>query len=608
MRMGLVSYDFYPPIGGQGVEAYDLYRALQDQEEVDVVVFSSRENDIRDHVTIPARGVFGAGQFHFSLNVNRRISEVISGNRLDLLQIYGGPGGVLFFRTPRVPLVYVANHTYAQQYRYLGRPVYKPLMRLERIGYRRAQQIVAISTTTKESLVDDYKILPEKITVIPIGVDTSVFKPEGVKRLPASVLFVGRFCERKGLPLLIDSLKDVKSTRPDVTLYMVGEGELRSELQDHIERLRLSENVVFLGRVSGEELVKWYNRAEVLVVPSIFEGFGIVCIEAMACGTPVIATEGPGVVDIIDNQRNGILVKRDQSELAGAITKLLGDGELRDAMGWAGRKDVLERFNWEVVAEKFSSIYREISRNGSVDAGVEMSSTGHEFGEDYFESLSGTAILKGRKPFYHGFWTRYLRGSVPSGRLLDLGCGRGYFLSYAEKYYETVGIDISEFAIQSARQVTERSELHVGDAAELAFSDGYFDVITCFDLLEHSHKPELVIRECNRALRKNGLIVLSVPNTGSLGRRWKKGDWFGYRDSTHVSVLTNEKWLEILRSNGFEIKDTRYDGLWDSPYFSRAPKAMQHLFFKFPFSVLFGLGIRFPKGLGENLCIVAKKR
>ncbi|MCG2796679.1 MAG: glycosyltransferase [Actinomycetia bacterium] len=390
MRIGLVSYDFYPPIGGQGVEAYELYKALQNQEEVDVVVFSSRENDIPCHIDVPTVNALGVGQFHFSLKVGGIIRDLDRKNRIDLLQVYGGPGGVLIYRKPPVPLVFVANHTYGQQYRYLGKKAYRLLMRVEGRGYRLADRIVAISTTTRDSLINDYGIPPDKVRVIPVGVDTNRFRPLGIERIPHSILYVGRLCERKGIPLLIDSLKDAKVSIPDIRLYIVGEGELKSKLQDHVERMKLSENVVFLGRVSGEELVKWYNRVEVMVVPSIFEGFGIVCIEAMACGTPVIATECPGVVDIIDDKRNGILVNRNRSELAGAITELLGDKELRNAMARAGREDVIERFSWNVIVEKFVKVYRQASRPSGVDShrgasGVHVSGEGAADQDDYYK-------------------------------------------------------------------------------------------------------------------------------------------------------------------------------------------------------------------------------
>jgi hypothetical protein len=105
------------------------------------------------------------------------------------------------------------------------------------------------------------------------------------------------------------------------------------------------------------------------------------------------------------------------------------------------------------------------------------------------------------------------------------------------------------------------------------------------------------------------LIIASVPNLESLGRRWKKQQWFGYRDPTHVSLLPNEEWRWLLQRNSFRILDTFYDGLCDSPYFNGIPTFVQHIFFKFLFTILFpllgALGIKLPMKWGENLILVA---
>ena len=356
MRTGLISYDFHPPIGGQGVEAYGLYKALGNRTGVDVVVFSSRENDIRDHVRVPAGGTLGMSQLYFSLKVNMRISRVTRRNKLDLLQVYGGPGGVLLLKKPAAPLVYVANHTYAQQYRHLGRLVYRPLKMLEGIGYGRAREIVAISTTTRESLISDYGIDPEAVTVIPVGIDTSVFKPSGASQEPQSLLFVGRLCRRKGLSYLVEAIGIVRREVPDVRLYIVGEGGLRGELEKSVDETNLSSNIRFVGKVSDKELVEWYNRVEGFVLPSLFEGFGIVCLESLACGTPVIATRVPGVTDIVNDVPPCVLVPPcDATALARAITVFLkegwGRGRKRETLAGPG-------FDWESISGRFVEVYK----------------------------------------------------------------------------------------------------------------------------------------------------------------------------------------------------------------------------------------------------------
>lgn len=238
--------------------------------------------------------------------------------------------------------------------------------------------------------------------------------------------------------------------------------------------------------------------------------------------------------------------------------------------------------------------------------------TADRFGEKYFKPdfTHTPSILKGKKPFYHGFWARYIRKHKGNKiKLLDIGCGKGFFLEYAERFSEAYGVDVSRYAIEKAAQRLRSPKLCLQDATRLGFKSGYFDVVTCFDILEHLEDPELAVKECSRLLKERGILVTSVPNIYSYGLSWKKSKWFGYRDSSHVSLLSNEKWIELLEANNFEIVDKFYDGLWDSPYFPAVPAFMQHLFFKIAFTILFPLlgtlDIKLPKKWGEGVIFVA---
>lgn len=206
------------------------------------------------------------------------------------------------------------------------------------------------------------------------------------------------------------------------------------------------------------------------------------------------------------------------------------------------------------------------------------------------------------------FLTHYLRKRIKNGKLLDVGCGVGYFLIRAEKYYETYGIDISHFAISYAKRNLNKSILKLGSATNIPFSDEIFDIVTCFDVLEHIRNPREVLREIYRVLKPSGVLIVRVPNTESVGLNLKKDDWYGFRDETHVSLFSNDEWIKLVEDESFEIIDVFYDGLWDTPYFRRVPKILQDILIKIPSLVLFELGVRFPKRLGENLHIVAIKK
>jgi len=342
------------------VEAYNLYRKLRERQDIEVRALSSRTNDLEGHNAVSVICPGGLGPLYFSVKVSGIIEKLVAEYRLDLIQVYGGPGGIFLFKKPKVPLIYLANHTYSQQYRFLGKNYYKTLSRLERKGYMLAEKIVAISNTTRDSLVEDYGISEERIEVITPGFDREKFKPLELQRIPSSILFVGRLCPRKGIDYLLESISIVKMEIPGIKLYIAGDGSLRKKLARTVRQNRLDSNVFFLGKISDNELVEWYNRVQVFVLPSLFEGFGIVCLEAMACGTPVIATRVPGVVDVVrDEFPNRLVPSGDPRSLTDAIIKFFKEEKL-EKYRWVPPVEELEKFDWDKICERFVNIYNEI--------------------------------------------------------------------------------------------------------------------------------------------------------------------------------------------------------------------------------------------------------
>ena len=235
-----------------------------------------------------------------------------------------------------------------------------------------------------------------------------------------------------------------------------------------------------------------------------------------------------------------------------------------------------------------------------------------EYNKEYFDrTAKGVGLtLKSRRPVWSR-WVKIIRAHKPNGKLLDVGCGAGWFLAYAEKHYDAYGVDASEYAIAEAKAKTHNTKLAVGDARCLdcidICNDVYFDVVACFDLLEHLSNPYLAIAEFHSILKDDGVLVVRVPNIESVGLKRKKGDWFGARDETHISLFGNKTWIKMIKHEGFTIESIFYDGLWDTPYYKRIPKLLQDILIKYPSLVLFMLGLKFPRKFGENLCIVAKR-
>jgi glycosyltransferase involved in cell wall biosynthesis len=133
-----------------------------------------------------------------------------------------------------------------------------------------------------------------------------------------------------------------------------------------VKEYGLSSRVTFTGRVTTEELVRLYNQAEVVVSPSLYEGFGLPAAEAMACGAPVLATTGGAFPEIIDHDENGWLVPPgDATALADAIRLLMDDWALRERLGARGRQHILENFNWRKAAEQTLAVYEEVIEQSS---------------------------------------------------------------------------------------------------------------------------------------------------------------------------------------------------------------------------------------------------
>jgi glycosyltransferase involved in cell wall biosynthesis len=175
-------------------------------------------------------------------------------------------------------------------------------------------------------LIERYGIPVEKITVIHCAVDTARFHFENLPKKPDSLLYVGRIAKRKGIDFLIRSMPLVVRTIPDAQLLVGGKGRFLEKMRSLVRHLKLERNVTFLGFVPDDQLNTLYNQACCVVVPSIFEGFGITVIEALATGTRVVGTDVDGIREILKSGEYGRLIPYgDHQALADAITAELNE-------------------------------------------------------------------------------------------------------------------------------------------------------------------------------------------------------------------------------------------------------------------------------------------
>lgn len=204
-----------------------------------------------------------------------------------------------------------------------------------------------------------------KTSVLPMGVDlTTRFSPDPTHRRASNqLLFVGRLVEKKGLVVLLDALPGVISQHPDTKLLIAGDGPLRKALEQHTHRLSITRYVTFLGMQQQQQLPALYRQSVLLVAPFVVasggdqEGLGLVLVEAMGCGCPVIAAELPAVLDVIQPGKTGMLVPSGHPEaLAAQINALLSNPDKRAELASAARADVLTRFDWSMIAARYGDL------------------------------------------------------------------------------------------------------------------------------------------------------------------------------------------------------------------------------------------------------------
>jgi glycosyltransferase involved in cell wall biosynthesis len=215
----------------------------------------------------------------------------------------------------------------------------------------------------------------ENINVLPMGVDTEYFsKTHDVASLKRKfkiegplILFVGRLIDWKGTAYLIKAIPEILQRFPTAKALMIGSGPQKDELVGLAETLALQEHVIFIDEVPQKELVAFYSMADIFVLPSIVnengetEGLGVVLLEAMACGLPVIGCNVGGIPDIIRNDVTGLLARqKDPGDLAEKIIQMLSDKVLRNKVIQNGLDLIERKFSWEAISDRFIEVYNNV--------------------------------------------------------------------------------------------------------------------------------------------------------------------------------------------------------------------------------------------------------
>jgi phosphatidylinositol alpha-mannosyltransferase len=367
MKVGLVSpYDFASP-GGVTDHVRHLARQLKKMGHQSRIFAPSSQDDqesstkdfhrIGSPISIPVND--SVARITLSFHLANRVAAIVESERFD----------VLHFHEPLVPALpmtmlrmsHTANvgtfHAFAKSNLgyYYGRSFMQPYL-------ERLHRGIAVSEPARTFFNRYFPEYP--LRVIPNGIDTSMYKPglSPIRHLRdenVNILFVGRLEKRKGLGDLLRGYEFMKKRVPRTRLIIVGDGPLRGQVESFIARHRLPD-VVTAGYVPDSVLPRYYCSADIFCAPATgSESFGIVLLEAMATGLPVVATEIPGYMSVLEPGHDSLTVRpKGWAELGAALVILARDGELRRRMGEFGSVKA-QRYSWEAVASQVVEVYEE---------------------------------------------------------------------------------------------------------------------------------------------------------------------------------------------------------------------------------------------------------
>jgi phosphatidylinositol alpha-mannosyltransferase len=367
MKVGLVSpYDFASPGGVTDHVRYLAGQLRARGQDVRIFAPSSRADidfdtaefyRIGSPIAVPVND--SVARITLSFHLANRVAAIIEQERFDVLHFHEP-------LMPALPITMLQTSTTANVGTfhafshsnigyYYGRSILQPYL-------ARLHRGIAVSEPARAFFNRYFPDFP--LRVIPNGIDVNVFKPglSPIRHLrddSVNILFVGRLEKRKGLGDLLRGYEFMKARIPQTRLIVVGDGPLRGRVESYVSRHRLSD-VVLAGYVPDSVKPRYYNSADIFCAPATgAESFGIVLLEAMASGLPVVATEVPGYMSVLEPGRDSLTVRpKGWAELGSALIILARDAELRHRMGAYGHEKA-RRYAWEEVASRVVEVYEE---------------------------------------------------------------------------------------------------------------------------------------------------------------------------------------------------------------------------------------------------------
>lgn len=396
MNVCFVTPEYFPISGGTGAYVYYLSQYLQKLgHNVHVVARHNEDSeDIVDGVNVHYRKGKGNAvtrYWRFARSASTKIKELNEKIRLDI--IHANLPLVPSFAIPKESaraLVCAVHSTWKGEAVVTKRDNPKNLNPNEKMMLRfnfmlrsyekklmnRSDALIAVSKYTFSELTELYGIDEKKIYVIYNGVDINKFKPRvnkaelkrefSLEEKQKTVLFVGRLYHRKGLEILLHSIPPVLQKFSDVKFAISGAGfkEKEESLRTLAKKLKIEEQVKFLGYIPDEKLPFLYSASDIFVLPAIYENFPFAILEAQATGLPVISTKVGGIPEFLTDNENGFLIDPgDPTQLTQKVLTLLQDQQLAIEMGRRGRKLIKDKLSWRLITSQVIALYHKLLEN-----------------------------------------------------------------------------------------------------------------------------------------------------------------------------------------------------------------------------------------------------
>jgi starch synthase len=384
VRIGLLTREWPPEVyGGAGVHVEFLVPRLRALVDVDVHCFGGPRSGEGVHSHRPAPGMEHANQALSTLSVDLSIIAAVDG--LDLVHSHtwyanhAGHLAKLLYGMPHVVTAHSLEPRRPWKAEQLGGG-YRLSSWVERTAYESADAIIAVSEGMRTDVLDCYPSLhPDRVKVVRNGIDSSSYHPVtesdalrhyGVDPDRPIVVFVGRITRQKGVGHLVAAAHQIDHEAQLVLCAGAPDTpEIAEETTKAVSELAAARPGVYWIQkmLQPAEVRQFLSHATVFVCPSVYEPLGIVNLEAMACGTAVVASDVGGIPEVVDDGRTGLLVHYDAANesafrvgLADAVNTLLGDPDRAKTMGAAGRERAVTDFSWESMAEQTVAVYRSV--------------------------------------------------------------------------------------------------------------------------------------------------------------------------------------------------------------------------------------------------------